>query len=103
VSTRAIDALVPETFPRGWHLDGMRVPGMKRVSYRARRTGVTFVIHHDDSKWWTFQKLHGGKVLAEYVTTELPSRVHDALQEGVVLDAPRSRYGGCFARSAQAR
>lgn len=81
MSTSAIDYMIPEdeVFAR-FNMERMPTPG-GRVTYVARHRGITFVFHHDEKKWWTVLKIQGGKTMAHYITTELPSRVRAALPE----------------------
>jgi hypothetical protein len=79
VSQHAIEALIPEDFGQ-WRIETINVAG--RVMCTARRNGVTFTIVRDEQRWWTVNKIHGGKIVASFVVRQLPSRIQEIVNAG---------------------
>ena len=76
MSLHAIDAIIPEDFGE-WPKESLVHAGRHTIT--ARKTGVTFVISRDADGWCRVTKIHGGKIVAEFVAKRLPSRVETAI------------------------
>lgn len=76
MSLHAIDAVIPEDF-EAWPKESLTHAG--RHTTTARKNGVTFVISQQADGWCRVTKIHGGKIVAEFVAKRLPSRVLSAL------------------------